>query len=288
MWIILFAVIIAICLVWLFFIILKKLPEVGNLDVASMQADKQDRARLKILEAKLSRSGQKIKIGLSKAVAPVFGVIGGRLKKFKETVTAWEEKYRQKPKKERAHPKTLDELFVEIDELMAQDDLAGAEKKAIEVIARNKKNLRAYEALGNIYFTSQSWDQAEEVYKYLIKLLLLGDQKKSRTANLIKSQKLEDLETSFLGVIEVDPKIAIYYYRLGEVFESNERWDKALDSFLKSSTVEPNNPKYLDKIIELAIKVGDSGLAKKTCRHLKKINPENSKVEEYREALDKL
>ncbi len=288
MWIILLLVIIAICLVWLLFIIFKKMPEVSNLDIASMQADKQGRARVKILEAKLSRRGQKINTGLGKVAAPIFGLIGSRLKRFKATVVVWEEKYKQKPKKERAHPKTLDELFVEIDELVAKEDLAGAEKKAIEVIARNKKNVRAYEVLGNIYFASQSWDQAEEIYKYLIKLSLLGDKKKSRTADLIKSQKLEDLETSFLGVIEVDPKIAIYYYRLGEVFESNERWDKALDSFLKSSTVEPNNPKYLDKIIELAIKVGDSGLAKKTYRHLKKINPENSKVEEYKEELDKL
>jgi len=288
MWIILLAVIIAICLAWLFFIILKKLPEVSNLDIASMQADKQGRARMNILEAKLSRSGKKLRTELNKVAGPVFGLIGGRLKRLRETVAAWEEKYKQKPKKEKVQPKTLDELFAEIDELVAKDDLAGAEKKSIEVIARNKKNAKAYEALGNIYFTSQSWDQAEEIYKYLIKLALLGDKKKSRTADLIKSQKLEDLETSFLGVIEVDPKIAIYYYRLGEVFESNERWDKALDSFLKSSTVEPNNPKYLDKIIELAIKVGDSGLAKKTYRHLKKINPENSKVEEYKEELDKI
>ena len=288
MWIILFAVIIAICLVWLFFIIFKKIPEVSSLDVTSMRADKQNRARMKILEAKLSRSGKNLRLGLGKLTNPLFGLVGGRLKKFKEAVASWEEKYRQKPKKDKVHPKTLDELFAEIDELTAKEDLAGAEKKAIEVIARNKKNVLAYEALGNIYFASQSWDQAEEVYKYLIKLSLLGDKRKTRTADLIKSQKLEDLETSFLGVIEVDPKIAIYYYRLGEVFASNERWDKALDSFLKSATVEPNNPKYLDKIIELAIKVGDSGLAKKTYRHLKKINPENSKVEEYREALEKI
>lgn len=288
MWIILFAIIIAICLVWLFFIILKKIPEIRSLDVASIRSDRQDKARMKILEAKLSRSSQKIRSGLGKIAGPAFGLLGRRMKKLKELVLAWEEKYRQRPKKEKMHPKTLDELFAEIDELMAKDDLAGAEKVSIEVIARNKKNIRAYEELGNIYFATQSWDQAEEVYKYLIKLLLLGDKKKNRPADLIKSQKLEDLETSFLGVIEVDPKIAIYYYRLGEVFEANERWDKALDSFLKSSTVEPNNPKYLDKIIELAIKVGDDGLAKKTYRHLRKINPENSKVKEYRDELEKI
>lgn len=288
MWIILFAIIIAICVVWLFFIIIKKIPEISNLDIASMQADKQGRARTKILEAKLSRSGKKIRARLVKATGPAFNLIGNRIKKMKSTMIAWEEKYRQKPAKGKAVPQTLDELFAGIDGLLDQGDLAGAEKKAIEVIARNNKNLRAYEILGDIYFLGENWGQAEEIYKYLIKLLLLGDKKKARTADLIKSQKLEDLETSFLGVIEVDPKIAIYYYRLGEVFEATQRWDRALDSFLKSATIEPNNPKYLDKIIELAIQVGDSGLAKKTCRHLKKINPENSKLEEYSKVLEKM
>jgi len=75
---------------------------------------------------------------------------------------------------------------------------------------------------------------------------------------------------------------------LGEVFEQTKRLDRALDSYLKSATIEPNNPKYLDKIIELAIKVEDVGLAKKTYRHLKKINPENSKVKEYFETLEKM
>ena len=288
LWIILSAIIIVICLTWLFFIVAKKIPEVSNLDIASMQADKQGQARAKIIEAKLSRSADKMKARLSKLVGPALGSIGGQVKKVKEAVIAWEEKYRQKPVKEKVTPKTLDELFSDIDELLDQEDLAGAEKKAIEVIARNNKNIRAYEALGDIYFLGESWGQAEEVYKYLIKLLLLGDQQKNRPADLVKSQKLEDLESSFLGVIEVDPKIAIYYYRLGEVFEETQRLDRALESYLKSATVEPNNPKYLDKIIELAIKVEDIGLAKKTYRHLKKINPENSKVKEYFETLEKM
>ena len=42
--------------------------------------------------------------------------------------------------------------------------------------------------------------------------------------------------------------------------------------------LEPENPKYIDKLIEISIIVGNKKIAKSGLSQLKKVNPENNKL----------
>jgi tetratricopeptide (TPR) repeat protein len=137
--------------------------------------------------------------------------------------------------------------------------------------------------LGQLYFNNKSYDQAEEIYIYLIKLSAISD-----SGGEAKSKKLEDAENNLLDTLTVNAKIAVYYDDLAQIYEITGKADKTLDCYLKANMIEPNNPKYLDKIIKLSIELGDKSLAKKTFNRLRQINPENGKLEDLETAIENI
>jgi len=276
--IIFFIIVVAAIGAYLAYLVFRRFPDLKNLDIDSISDAKQGETKIKILEAKFQRSNKNLKNKVGTFLSPKIRSVSSTFSKLKEKVVALEAHYKlkeeikQKPQK----PKTVDEIIEEGRVLMNKEEFSAAEKKLIEAVSADKKNIKAYESLGELYFDNKCHDQAEEIYKYLIKLytISIGGKKGGH----LKNGKLQEMETELLNSINVDPKVAVYYCDLAKVYEATDKHEKALDSFLKASTIEPNNPKYLDKIIELSVKLGDRNLARKTLYHLKKINPENGKL----------
>ena len=268
-------------------IVWRHIPELKILDIASIPKEKHVDTKTKILESKFLRQRNKTRERLSGVINPIKEKVGGLKGKLQDQVQVLEKKYKRHGEVEEAKSKSIDELFAEAEALLAKDEFSAAEKDLIEIISRDKKNVRAYELLFEVYRRGKNYEQAAEVIKYLIKLKSLKYRKKN-PAEPLQREKLEDTEAAMLETIDVDVEIAGYYDDLGKVYEALGKSDKALDNYLKANAIEPNNPKYLDKVIDLAIAVKDKGLAKKTYRRLKEINPENAKLAQFREALEKM
>jgi len=283
--IILLAAIIAFCLGYAVYFFIQKIPAIHSLDIDSLPQEKKIAAKAKIIEAKFWRDSQKWRDSLNKVLLPHKDYLSGRIKRFSETVMAIENKY-QPQVKIAPVVRTTGELFAAAQELIAQADFTKAEKTLIEIISRHKKNLRAYELLGEIYSETKDYDKAEEIYKYLIKAQILGEKKSAK--KFVKSEELAAVEADALSGLTADNKLVAYYSDLAGIYELKEKNDKALDAYLKALALEPNNPKYLDRVINLSIKLGDKGLAKKTYRWLQKINPENGKLSDLAAALEKM
>lgn len=285
--IILILLILIVSLILLALIVLRRLPELKVLDIAAIPKEKKDETKIKILETKFLRQHQKNQAKLSKAVLPFKTKTGDWLKKVSDQVKLMEKKYKHQEQVEEARVKSINELFGEAEALIKAGEFSKAETSLIEVIARDKKNFQAYEMLSKLYRLNKNYSQAEEVIKYLIKLKSLKF-RKNKSADDLKKERIEEAENELLEVVDTDSELSKYYDNLAEVYEAMDKKDKALDSYLKANAIEPNNPKFLDKVIELAIVVGDAGLAKKTYRRLKEINPDNAKLAGFGEALEKM
>lgn len=279
-------IIIAVCFFYIGYIIYRHLPDLKNLDINSLAELKKADTKAKILQAKLARHGLKFKNQWQKTLTPFGEKIKDRLEKAKNRVAALEAKYQKEKKSVIAEPLDLEKIFTEVENLISQEEFNLAEKKLIEVVAVDSKNIKAYELLSDLYFENKNYDQAEEILKYLIKLNTLGN-KKGRSLNL-KKEKFDELETDYLNSLGVSAKVAAYYGDLAQIYEIVGRQEKALDVYLKAISIEPNNPKYLDKLIELGIKLGDRSLAKKSLNRLKEINPDNAKLEEFKESIERM
>ena len=265
------------------YLIFKKIPDLKNLNVESLIEEKQGQAKAHILEAKFLRLNSKLKSKINKFIVPRQGLLADKIQKIKDKVAAIEKQYKTGGE-QAVKPKTVEELFLEAAKFIEAKDYVSAERLLIEIIAKDNKNIQAYEKLGDLYFKIKSYDQAEEIYKYLLKLKIVGDGGK----RVIRGHKMEELEAEALSKLDIDSKIAVYYEELGQVYEALGKDNKALDAYLKATSIDPNNPKYLDKLLETSIKAKDRGLAKSTLNNLKKINPDNAKLVDWQQAIENL
>lgn len=284
-------IVIVFCGAILGYMVFKRLPDLRALDTSSIPEEKQEATRTKILEAKFSRTSAEMSKKIGAAVTPFRESFVSRFRELKDKVSRLEETYKSEAaKKKQKRPPTINELFVLAKDLIDRDDFPGGEKALIEIISRDNKNVAAYEMLGDLYFDNRSYDQAEEIYKYLLKLYTLKNKKSKKQLDALNlsSDEMQQLETDFLADLDIDPKVATYYDDLGELYEATGKVDKGLEAYLKATAIEPSNPKYLNRLIDFSIKAGDKTLAKKTFNRLKQINPENAKLGELYEAIEKM
>lgn len=284
--IIIFLVLIAsvIALGVLFF---KKIPELRTLDISTIPQEKQDNAKIKILEAKFLRQKVEAQKKMSQTFAPLKSRASSLIRAANENLNSLEKKYKKREELDETKNKSINELFAEAQAFMSSGNYPRAEKFLIEIIFRDKKNIIAYEKLSELYRLNKSYNQAEEVLRYLIKLKTVQFKKNKGVENT-KKDRPDETESEMLQTLDLDKDLSGYYDDLAKVYELTDKKEKSLDYYLKANVVEPNNPKFLDKVINLSICVGDVGLAKKTYRRLKEINPENAKLAEFSEALEKM
>jgi len=288
MFITILIIIIILSLIWLGFLVYRHLPDLKNLDTETLEQTNQGKTKNDILQAKLSRQSQVIKKKVGDILKDKNELFGSRFKHLKNWVGNLESKYQPDLSKEEEN-KSVNEILAEANNLIEQEDYDLAEKKLIQIITKDKRNIKAYKSLGGIYFAKKDYDQAEEIYQYLIRLYIAQEKKTGQhDFEVLKSTKLEDLESEFLDSLEINPEITICYDHLGEIYEITEKDDKALDCYLKASSISPNNPKYLDKLIALGIEFRDKGLARKALNRLRQINPNNAKLDNYRRAIEKI
>jgi len=233
-------------------IIWRHLPELKVLDLTSIPQEKKTDTKIKILENKFKRQTQEIKEKLNITTSPLKEKFVNLIEKINIQAKNLEKKYQKNNELNNFRNKSINELFAEAQKYLEDEDYSAAEKALIEIIARDKKDLRAYDLLAKIYRFQKNYDQAIEVIKYIIKLQSLKYRKnKYQSESQLKRQKLEEIEETMIESAHFDTETSRFYDDLGEVYALAGKLNKALDSYLKANVIDPNNPKYLDKIIEL-------------------------------------
>ena len=244
-------------------IIYRKLPLLASFDVNSIPEEKAAETKTKIMEQRLAR---KFKFFYSKII-PFFNTIGNlfqrKIKVFSEKISAWEEKYKTKPQKEALVTKEEFETFEkkigaglkESQELVNRESYEEAEKKYLEILSSDPKNIEAYRGLGNIYFLQTQYEEAKQTFIHILKL-----NKADSFAN----------------------------FELAEVFARMENYDEAIMNLEKALDLEPNNPKYLDLLITISLIIKDKNLAKQSLQRLKEANPDNAKIKEFQTQIKEL
>ncbi|MBI3626728.1 tetratricopeptide repeat protein, partial [Candidatus Uhrbacteria bacterium] len=77
-------------------------------------------------------------------------------------------------------------------------------------------------------------------------------------------------------------------YDLGRIYARLNKPAAALKSFAKAVKIEPNNPKYLDQLLEMSIITRDKETAEDVLGRLEAVNPGNQKLTEFRQRIEEL
>lgn len=242
----------------LFFIILRKIPQLRVMNVSALPEEKARQVKEFLLQQRFQRVLRDRFGFLLKWGGRIWVEIGRSGRRLVQRVYSLEQRYRKIQKG--AAPATPDaetirKMMEEADDLVKQEEYFGAEKKLIEIISQHPKHVKAYEALGHLYLLDRKYNQARETLAFALKL---------------------------------SPNDASVFAALGELETREENFAAALDAFTKAVEIRPNSPRYLDFFIEAAIAAGNAAEAQRGLNKLKEVNPENQKLADFEERITNL
>lgn len=257
-----------ISLAIIIFIVIRKFPVLANIDIGEIEAERQAELKRKILNDKFKRSANKIFKELAKFLKPVgkflgqlFGLLYNRLVNLKEA-------YAEEAQVVGGDlAKKIEALFAEAQDLSHKEDLAKAEAKYIEIIGLDSQNYKAFELLGENYFDRENYEEAEQTFEHAIKLK-------------------EQLKKA--GTDVSDMELAKTFFSLSLVHQKMSNPAVAFEKNKAALELEPNNPRYLDKMVELCIITKDSGAARDYCQRLESSNASNKKLKEFKDKIREL
>lgn len=289
-------IIILLCLAIVIFIISKKFPLLATFDVSSIPEEKEAETKQKIMEERVQR---KAKVFYNK-ISPIFKIIGNffarKFKDISQYLKELEEKNKKRTKQEMLVTKQefvsqenkIDNLLKEADELSAKDDFNNAEKKYIEIISLDHRNINAYRGLGNMYIAQNNYADAKQTFEHVLKLNKLDDEAYASLGKIAEEAgDLAEAKDDFQKSINIK-NAAIHYFELAEVCLKMENHKEAVENLEKALEFEPNNPKYLDLLLTISINLKDSGRAFSLLRRLKEVNPDNQKISEFEKELSNM
>lgn len=256
--------IIAFAFLVIVFIIFRHFPALAVLDAENIPEEKERRIKEKIIKERMRRK---------------FIFLNNFFKKFSDFFNKvsnifWTklENWRDR-KKEEQMEKTLSEVSSEerikmtfsiAEDFINQENWIEAEKKLIEIIGLDDKNFMAFSDLGKVYQAQEKWQEAKQTLLYAVKLAELFPDKAS----------LNDFSN-------LNYSLALINQELGDISSAINSLNKALEN-------DPNNPRYLDLMLNLCIMKRDKNLATEFLERIKKVNPQNNNISDWAEDINKI
>lgn len=258
--IILPAIFLTLSLIGLFHIIMRKWPMLQNLDHQLLNGGQNRKLKLTLLEERLKRRLLEPAQSAVRLMRPWFKKLSSWLSQLTKQLAARERSLQAEAQQQSFSSRPLHERRDLIAEKLAAaengvGDPEDTEQIYLEILSLDPRNVAAYEGLAELCSQQKDYEHAREICEYLLKL----DR----------------------GQVE-------HSLSLAETWLAQEQPKSALPVLKRAVKIHANNPKLLDKLVEVAIMLKDSPLAKDYLSRLKQANPENQKIGEYKKLIKAL
>jgi len=268
-------------------IVSRKFFVLAALDVASIPAEKEAKFKERIISNRLKRNIIKYFAKAGRILKPL-GQAAGNYFKVK-LHKLYQAKSDFQPGDKLDGKAAVEQLFSQAEELKKRDDLDSAEKKYIEIIGLDSKNLKAFKELGRIYFEKKEFEEAKQTFEHILKLKGDDEDIYENLAQIAKEKgDLGQARDEYLKSINLNKQNAQTYFSLAEVYQAMGKLEEAARALKKALKIEPANPRYLDIMLEISIIIKDKALALEAYQKFLRANPENNKLEEFKKQIDEL
>lgn len=265
-------ILILLSLVIIIVILVRKFPYLANVDTNQIPEEKQAQVKDFLIENRLRQKLTFIYKKIKGFLSPLENLLINVFNNLRSKILILEEKRRQErnvliKKEPEEVQKRIQILMAEGKELEQSNNLVEAEKKYLEIISLDEKNISAYQVLGNIYFQEKNYEHAKETFNHILKIISP------------KRKFLSPEETTQAKKVYLD---------LGLICKILGRNKEALLNFQKAFSLAPDDPKILDSLIGIGVILKDKNLAQRFLNNLKKVNPENEKIGEFERRIKAL
>lgn len=255
-------ILIFLSLVAIFIIIARKFPILALLDIKSMPEEKEAKFKKKIIQERFDRDWQNMSQKLTSIFKKPFISFNGFSKKINKNLK--EKKYKYQAYKRLSFTKRnqkISKIIQDISDLINSGNYSQAEEKAIYILTFDSHNQQAFEKLGEIYLSTKKYQEAKETYEFLLKLFKE------------KEQSAEEANT---------------YYLLAEIAEKTGDLQQSIEFLSKALEIQKNQPKFLNKLLEIYIGLKQEKEAKEVFSLLASVNSENKKLLDWEEKIKQI
>jgi tetratricopeptide (TPR) repeat protein len=246
------------------YIVAKKFSALAALDIDSIQSEKEAKIKERIIGKKLKRNIVRYGLMFFRFFHPLATQISGFSKWMYGRLVLLRENYAKDTVQISSNggPQLIERLKIDADNLMQNEEYEAAEKKLIEIIGLDSKDVGIFVKLGHLYFERKNYQEAVQTLEHSLKLCEVQGREGCDLSNI--------------------------YYDLAQVFESMENIGEAQAYIKKAVNVEPNNPRYLDMKLRISIMLKDKVNALEAFEKLLDVNPENQKLIDFKKQIDEI
>lgn len=269
------------CLSLILSIVGKRWNALQSIDLESLPSERDARVKKKILTDRLKRQYHQVKARVGVSAGPLIQLLGERLARIGTSLAGALPQLRHSESRSATQTEQAGELQASPRIEQALNDAARlceageyeeAEKRYIDIIAKDAKNLEAYEGLSSIYLKQKEWVSAREVLEFL--------------CTHLREKLKKETDPALRGVVEMS--LAEWLKELATVYLSSEKGEHAEQASLESLELQPQNPKFLDASVEMYIILGKRREARAALSRLRNTNPDNQKLSEFEARIDNL
>lgn len=264
-------------------IVARKFSILANLDIDSIQSEREAKFKEKIISNRLKRNYLLYYARFLRLIKPLGQTMNNFFHKLYKKLIEYKENYQEEKAAENFDETSIDKLFLEAEELTKQGEVEKAENKYIKIISLDSKNIKAFRGLGELYFERKDFHEAKQTIEHAIRLLE-KDYDDFAARRQTDEKSAEDTEQR----LEISQQLAGSYYEAALICKAMENYAEAIIAINKALTVEANSPRFLDTKLEISIMNKDKALALETFAKLKETNPENAKLEELEKQVKDL
>lgn len=295
-----FLVCIGIGLVLIAGVLVRRLPQVANLDIENLPAEKEARKKKEIMSRRIESEGARLLTVWGKRLEPIRKIWGVLQLEFRRYVGRVERlwHYEQRAKK-KEHPvnvpvtkpamEKIENIIADGEEQFKRGAFERAEELFISAIKLDKKSRPAYRALADTYSAKGNLDEAMETYEFLLRLDPGDDSVMVKIADLAEGEgNIEKAIQYYQQAVVANDSLSPRFYHLAELLLKVAEPEIAKEAILSAVDLEPKNPKYLDLLTEVGIQCGDKHLAKQGFDELRLANPKNQKLPGFQDRINSL
>lgn len=268
-------------------IFIRHFPQIAAIEVKELPEEKQQHIKVIMAEQRLLRKFKRLFDFMQKHLRPVMSLVKTMYGHWRERLGELEKQYKieklqVKSATESGRESLKQKVSLELKQARdatTRDDFEQAEGHYINVVQLDPQSVDAFEGLGEIYLAQKKFDEAKEVYRYLLKMMQEQDVGQIHLSLLNDHDQPEEQKSIIAS------ERAKVHFQLSEVYLQQDELTMAEKELGRSLRLEPNNPRYLDALIDISIMNKNKVKAQEFFFRLKEVNPDNKKLKEIEQRI---
>ena len=278
-------------------IIARTFPQLSNLDVTALPETHLASKKKEILTKRARARSQEWQKILARRLVPLrqawgqvqlrFRIYVGRMERL------WYHEQATAPKPHADLGETAEaryeRLLTEGHNLLAASHYEQAENAFIAAMRIHQQEPAAYRGLADTYAARGSLAEAKETYRYALHLAPDDDALMVKLAEIAENEgHTEEAISYYQQAVVANDALSSRFYHLAELLLKIKQPAIAKEAVVSAVQLEPKNAKYLDLLIETAILAADKQTASQFYNELRLANPENQRLEGFKDRIAKM